>query len=79
MDKPMRLRIIPRSKPQPLAWQLVLRVPVQLYPSQFPFKSSPKALRLLIRLHEQAEVGALRGKLKWEGDLEQQRLSRFEG
>jgi len=52
---------------------------VQLYPSQFPFKSSPKALRLLIRLHEQAEVRALRGKLKWEGDLEQQRLSRFEG
>ena len=37
-----------------------------------------QALRLLIRLHEQAEVRALRGKLKWEGDLEQQRLSRFE-
>jgi len=37
-----------------------------------------QALRLLIRLHEQAEVRALRGKLKWEGDLEQQRLPRFE-
>ncbi len=28
-----------------------------------------EALRTLIRLHEQAEVRALRGKLKWEGDL----------
>ena len=37
-----------------------------------------RALRLLIRLQEQAEGRALRGKLKWEGDLEQQRLSRFE-
>ena len=35
-----------------------------------------EALRTLIRLHEQAEVRALRGKLTWEGDLHQQRLTR---
>jgi Arc/MetJ family transcription regulator len=32
-----------------------------------------KALTTLIRLHEQTQVRALRGKLKWEGDLNQQR------
>jgi Arc/MetJ family transcription regulator len=37
-----------------------------------------EALRTLIRLHEQAEVRALRGKLKWEGDLHEQRLARVE-
>ncbi|GIV71336.1 type II toxin-antitoxin system VapB family antitoxin [Caldilinea sp.] len=37
-----------------------------------------EALRTLIRLHEQAEVRALRGKLKWEGDLHEQRLARLE-
>ncbi len=37
-----------------------------------------EALRTLIRLHEQAEVRALRGKLKWEGDLHDQRLDRLE-
>ncbi|MDW8290989.1 MAG: type II toxin-antitoxin system VapB family antitoxin [Armatimonadota bacterium] len=35
-----------------------------------------EALRTLVRLHEQAMVRALRGKLRWEGDLHQQRLSR---
>lgn len=34
-----------------------------------------EALRVLIRLHEQAEIRNLRGKLKWEGNLQQQRLS----
>lgn len=34
-----------------------------------------EALRVLIRLHEQAEIRNLRGKLKWEGDLHEQRLS----
>jgi len=34
-----------------------------------------EALRVLIRLHEQAEIRNLRGKLKWEGNLHQQRLS----
>ena len=38
-----------------------------------------EALRTFIRLHEQAEVRALRGQLKWEGDLHQQRLARLEG
>jgi len=37
-----------------------------------------EALRTLIRLHEQAEIRALRGQLKWEGDLQQQRLPRLE-
>ena len=36
-----------------------------------------EALRTLILLREQAEVRNLRGKLKWHGDLHEQRLSRF--
>jgi hypothetical protein len=28
-------------------------------------------------LREQAEIRPLRGKLKWEGDLDEQRQSRF--
>jgi hypothetical protein len=36
-----------------------------------------EALRTLILLYEQAEIRNLRGKLKWEGDLDEQRLSRF--
>ena len=36
-----------------------------------------EALRTLILLREQAEVRNLRGKLKWQGDLPEQRLSRF--
>jgi Arc/MetJ family transcription regulator len=35
-----------------------------------------EALRTLILLNEQAEIRSLRGKLKWEGDLKEQRLSR---
>jgi Arc/MetJ family transcription regulator len=35
-----------------------------------------EALRTLIQLREQGEIRKLRGKLKWEGDLHQQRLSR---
>ena len=35
-----------------------------------------EALRTLILLYEQAEIRKLRGKLKWEGDLHEQRLSR---
>ena len=33
-----------------------------------------EALKKLIQLKRQAEVRAWRGKLKWEGDLEKQRL-----
>ncbi|MEO8354452.1 MAG: type II toxin-antitoxin system VapB family antitoxin [Chloroflexota bacterium] len=36
-----------------------------------------EALRTLILLREQTEVRNLRGKLKWQGDLHEQRLSRF--
>jgi len=36
-----------------------------------------EALRTLILLREQAEIRNLRGKLKWEGDLDEQRRSRF--
>ena len=36
-----------------------------------------EALRTLILLSEQAEIRNLRGKLKWDGNLGEQRLSRF--
>ncbi len=36
-----------------------------------------EALRTLILLKEQSEVRKLRGKLSWEGDLNDQRQSRF--
>jgi len=38
-----------------------------------------EALRMLVLLCEQAEIRSLRGKLKWEGDLREQRLSRMDG
>ncbi len=36
-----------------------------------------EALRALILLREQAETRQLRGKLKWEGNLDETRQSRF--
>lgn len=36
-----------------------------------------EALRTLIQLHEQAEIRTLRGKLKWEGNLSEQRQTRL--
>jgi Arc/MetJ family transcription regulator len=36
-----------------------------------------EALRALILLREQAEIRQLRGKLKWEGNLDEQRQSRI--
>jgi Arc/MetJ family transcription regulator len=36
-----------------------------------------EALRTLILLREQAEIRNLRGKLLWEGNLNDQRLSRL--
>jgi Arc/MetJ family transcription regulator len=36
-----------------------------------------EALRTFIQLREQSEVRSLRGKLKWEGDLNDQRQSRL--
>jgi Arc/MetJ family transcription regulator len=36
-----------------------------------------EALRTLILLSEQADIRNLRGKLKWEGNLHEQRLSRL--
>jgi Arc/MetJ family transcription regulator len=35
-----------------------------------------EALRLLIQLREQEQVRSLRGKLHWEGDLDELRQSR---
>ncbi len=35
-----------------------------------------EALRLLVRTHGQASIRRLRGKVQWEGDLEQSRLGR---
>jgi Arc/MetJ family transcription regulator len=37
-----------------------------------------EALRTLIRMRQQAEVRNLRGKLHWEGDLDEMRRSRFD-
>lgn len=36
-----------------------------------------EALRTLIRLHEQAEIRSLRGKLNWEGNLSELRQARL--
>jgi Arc/MetJ family transcription regulator len=38
-----------------------------------------EALRTLILLREQAEIRSLRGKLKWEGNLDEQRQARIAG
>lgn len=35
-----------------------------------------EALRLLVRTHAQSSFRKLRGKVQWEGDLHQSRLSR---
>lgn len=37
-----------------------------------------EALRTLILIREQASLRNLRGKLTWEGDLDDQRRSRFD-
>ena len=36
-----------------------------------------EGLRLLIRLSRQKDIRRLRGKVRWEGDLEASRLGRF--
>jgi Arc/MetJ family transcription regulator len=36
-----------------------------------------EALRILIQLHEQTDVRKLRGKLHWEGNLDEQRTARL--
>lgn len=38
-----------------------------------------EALRTLIRLKSQEQVRALRGKLRWEGNLDELRQGRFAG
>jgi Arc/MetJ family transcription regulator len=35
-----------------------------------------EALRLLVKVHEQTSIRRLRGKIQWEGDLDESRLSR---
>ena len=37
-----------------------------------------EALRMFIQRHEQAAVRNLRGKLQWEGNLDEMREGRFE-
>jgi len=37
-----------------------------------------RGLRLQLQLEAQEEIRSLRGKVVWEGDLEQSRLGRFE-
>lgn len=36
-----------------------------------------EALHVLIRMHKQRRVRALRGKLEWQGDLSEMRKGRF--
>jgi len=36
-----------------------------------------EALRTLVRLHEQASIRDIRGKLKWEGNLDELRRRRI--
>jgi len=36
-----------------------------------------EALRILIQLREQTDVRKLRGKLRWEGNLDEQRIARL--
>ena len=38
-----------------------------------------QGLRLLVRLNKQQEIRKLRGKLKWEGDLDEMRGARDSG
>jgi Arc/MetJ family transcription regulator len=35
-----------------------------------------RALKLLVNLHAQTGIRSLRGKIAWEGDLEESRLTR---
>ncbi len=37
-----------------------------------------EALRLLVKVHEQPSIRRLRGKIQWEGDLDESRLSRVQ-
>jgi len=37
-----------------------------------------QALKLMVRLGQQGQARQLRGKLHWEGDLNEQRQSRFQ-
>ncbi len=37
-----------------------------------------EGLRLLVRLKAQSSIRDLRGKVKWEGNLEKSRLGKFE-
>jgi Arc/MetJ family transcription regulator len=36
-----------------------------------------EALRLLINIHKQSSIRSLRGKIQWEGNLDEQRQARF--
>jgi Arc/MetJ family transcription regulator len=36
-----------------------------------------EALRLVVQLKRQEEIGKLFGKVQWEGDLDEMRVSRF--
>jgi Arc/MetJ family transcription regulator len=37
-----------------------------------------EALRLLVRIKGQSKIRELRGKVQWDGDLNEMRLNRFE-
>lgn len=46
---------------------------------EFPTKRAAvdAALRLLLRIRQQGAIRRLRGKIKWQGDLNQSRLGRY--
>ena len=50
-----------------------------LSPSRTKKALIDEALRLYVRLHEQAQVRTLRGKLIWKGDLDEIREERGAG
>ena len=63
-----------------------LEIDDELFNKAWSLSASPtkkglieEALKLYIRLHEQAAVRSLRGKLVWEGDLDEIRGKRGAG
>jgi Arc/MetJ family transcription regulator len=53
---------------------LLMRKAMQASAASTKKATVEKALKLLIRLHDQGKIRELRGKVHWEGDLEAMRL-----
>ena len=62
---------------QPVEWVLVFRLMAEAIEiSQLKTKKAvvETGLRLLIQIKKQERIKSLRGRLKWDGDLEKMRL-----